>query len=471
MRSHRSDIDISPAGGNTDANPESVKSRRVIGGRMIVSGLITPGRDTQGRPVESARHVWILHYTCAPIIGGVESVMSEHARVISSHGHSVNLIAGRGAPQIMIPEINSLHPSVLAAQNDLASGLVTPEFELLRARIRGVLAAKLSAIDAPVAPVVFAHNVFTLHKNLALTAALADLAREGRAQFVAWCHDLAWTNPLYLSALHEGLPWDLLRTPCPGVEYVTISDTRRLELADLFGWPPERIRCVPNGLDATRFLSASQQMRLLLRRIDWWERDVVLLAPVRMTQRKNLELAIGVAAALKAAGRRPLLLITGPPGPHNPRHDYAAFLWDVRQRLGLEDEVRFLSKGSWLLNGVSDELMGELYRWADALIFPSLQEGFGLPLLEAGLARLPVFCSDLPVLREIGGEDVHYFAPDASPDSVACQVQTVLAAPGVAALRRRVLREYRWEEIYREGLQPFLSQEGGAVHDKCSTVA
>ena len=78
----------------------------------------------------------------------------------------------------------------------------------------------------------------------------------------------------------------------------------------------------------------------------------------------------------------------------------------------MEREVVFLSLVPWLPGGVSDELMAELYRWADALLFPSEQEGFGLPLLEAGLARLPVFCTALAVLREAGGADVHYFPPD-----------------------------------------------------------
>jgi glycosyltransferase involved in cell wall biosynthesis len=188
----------------------------------------------------------------------------------------------------------------------------------------------------------------------------------------------------------------------------------------------------------------------------WLEHDPVLLAPVRMTRRKHLELAIEAVAALKADGRRPLLLVTGPPGPHNPRQDYADFLVAERTRLGLEDDVVFLSLVPWLPGGVSDALMAELYRWADALLFPSQQEGFGLPLLEAGLARLPVFCTALDVLQEAGGADVHYFAPDATADVVAAQIEAVLGQAGPAALRRRVLRDYNWEAIYQTGLLPLF---------------
>ncbi|MGI8588897.1 MAG: glycosyltransferase family 4 protein [Chloroflexia bacterium] len=399
------------------------------------------------------RPVWLLHYACAPIIGGVESIMSSQARVLDAHGHGVSLVAGRGAPDLLLPEIDSRHPDVLTVQAALDAGQVPPGFETMRARIREAIAWGLAALDRPA---VIAHNAFTLHKNLALTAALADLAEAGSASFVAWCHDLAWTNPLYRAALHPGYPWSLLREPVQGVSYVAISGERQRELAGLFGWEPERVRRVPNGIDPARFLGASAEMVELMAQVGWAARDPVLLAPVRMTRRKHLELAIEVVAELAAAGRRPLLLVTGPPGPHNPRQDYTEFLLAERRQLGLEEEVVFLSQVPWLPAGVSDTLMAELYRWADALLFPSLQEGFGLPLLEAGLARLPVFCTDLPVLAEIGGGDVHYFPADTDPAVLADQISAALTVSGPTSLRRRIFLEYNWEAIYETGLRPLL---------------
>ncbi len=190
---------------------------------------------------------------------------------------------------------------MLAVQADLDAGHVPAAFMALRDRIRVTLEAQLRVLDRPI---VFAHNAFTLHKNLALTGALADLAAAGTAQFVAWCHDLAWTNPLYLPVLHTGLPWDLLRTPLPGVTYVAISEERQQELAELFGWPAEDVRRIPNGIAPRRFLHAGHEMRRVLSQLAWLERDMVLLAPVRMTRRKHLEQAIAVVAGLKAARRQ-----------------------------------------------------------------------------------------------------------------------------------------------------------------------
>jgi glycosyltransferase involved in cell wall biosynthesis len=200
-------------------------------------------------------------------------------------------------------------------------------------------------------------------------------------------------------------------------------------------------------------------MDALRRQLRWDERDVVLLAPVRITRRKNLELAIEVTAALRQMGVWPLLVVTGPPGPHNVRSsEYLGELLQRRKELGVEHEVVFLAvegnDGMGL--EVSDEGMAELYWWADALLMPSRQEGFGLPLLEAGLSRLPIFCSDLAVLREVGGQHASYFAPDAEPAGVANMILRTLSKPGVVAYRRAVLTTYSWDAIFESRLLPLL---------------
>ena len=233
---------------------------------------------------------------------------------------------------------------------------------------------------------------------------------------------------------------------------------RQAELAELFGWPPAHVQWIPNGLDPARFLGASADMRTLLGQVAEWDRNRVLLAPVRMTRCTNLELALAVVAELKAAGHRLLLPLTSPPGPHNPHQDYVTFLAEERRRRAVDAEVQFLSLPPRLPNGVSAALMLEFYWWADALLFPTLQAGFGLPLLETGLARLPTFCTDLPVLREAGGAHVHHFSPQAQPHAIATQIASVLSASEPATLRRRVGQVYNGDLIYRRDLLPLLRQ-------------
>ena len=98
----------------------------------------------------------------------------------------------------------------------------------------------------------------------------------------------------------------------------------------------------------------------------------------------------------------------------------------------------------------------ELYRLADLLLLPSTEEGFGLPMLEAGLAGVPIFCSDLASLKELGGGDVTYFDLEAEAASIADRIASSLEASPQFALRRRVRQDYAWEQIYSAHLAPLL---------------
>lgn len=61
---------------------------------------------------------------------------------------------------------------------------------------------------------------------------------------------------------------------------------------------------------------------------------------------------------------------------------------------------------------VSDEELASFYKNADAYVFPSFYEGFGLPILEAMSFQLPILASNIPVFKEIAGDDVVYFNPN-----------------------------------------------------------
>ena len=77
-----------------------------------------------------------------------------------------------------------------------------------------------------------------------------------------------------------------------------------------------------------------------------------------------------------------------------------------RSRLGLDGVVSFLHElaGPDGEHPVDDRTMAELYRMADLVLLPSESEGFGLPVLEAGLIRAPLVCADIPVLREVAAD-------------------------------------------------------------------
>jgi glycosyltransferase involved in cell wall biosynthesis len=103
-------------------------------------------------------------------------------------------------------------------------------------------------------------------------------------------------------------------------------------------------------------------------------------------------------------------------------------------------------------------VISDFYHLADALFLPSREEGFGIPVLEAGLAGLPIFCSDIPPLRDLGGSNATYFSPDADPTELADTMAECLAAHPVFRMRTEVRREYTWERIYSGQIAPLLGE-------------
>jgi len=400
----------------------------------------------------------LLHYAAAPVVGGVESVISHHARLMADDGHEMKIIAGRGGqtdpriPFICIPQIDSRHEDTLQVKAALDGGKIPGGFDELSQMLEEKLREALTGFD-----VLIAHNVGSLHKNLALTAAVSRLAESGM-RTILWHHDLAWTTPRYRSELHEGYPWDLLRTAWPKAVHVTVSEPRRQELAALTGLPPEQIHVISNGLDAGRFLKLEAQTLDYIRQFNLLGVSPLLLLPVRITPRKNIELAIRALAEVRGRYPKAMLVITGPPGPHNPSNAaYFKLRTALRESRGLKENVIFLAEHT--TDYIPDEVIADFYRLADALLLPSREEGFGIPVIEAGLAGMPVFCADIPPLRELGGPFATYFSPDDPPDRVGKLIVERLSGDLTFAQRQRVKNNYTWQQIYDEKIKPLLLEQ------------
>jgi Glycosyltransferase len=400
--------------------------------------------------------VALLHYSAPPIIGGVESVLGHHARLMAEAGHQVQIIAGRGeqtdprVPIIHLPLVDSRHPQVLAIKAELDAGHLPPDFAKLTDSITATFNEILDDVD-----VLFAHNVCSLNKNLALTAAVRNLANYSHLRIILWHHDLAWTTPRYRAELHAGYPWDLLRQAWPGVRQVTISKMRQQELAELFQIDEDNIEVIPNGVEVADFHKLEKQTREYVRQLDLLSASPLLLLPVRITPRKNIELALRVCAFL--IGRFPelKLVVTGPLGPHNPSNvKYFEKLIALRKESKLVNSVVFLAEQT--ADYVSDEMVSDFYHLADALFLPSREEGFGIPILEAGLANLPIFCSDIPPLRNLGSSNVNYFSPDDDPKKIANIIVNRLSSNPVFRLRTNVREHFTWEGIYTQRIAPLL---------------
>lgn len=368
----------------------------------------------------------LVHYTYTPVIGGVEFIMAEHARLFAAEGHQVTVFCRRGGsadPRIRV--------QLLPLSGDSA--------EFSRA-----LKAEFAMQD-----VIIVHNVATMHFHLALTEALLDLSRKvSGPRFIAWIHDLAACNPDYqlTDASRE-----LVGRSHESYEYVAVSELRRRQFEEFTG---SSCQVIPNGIDSERILGLTPAIAELSRAHRLLERDIVLLHPARLLRRKNVELGLRVAAALKQKGKDCAYLVTAPPDPHNAAtRIYADELRASKRELGLEDDAIFVQEEL----SVGERDLAALYALADALFFPSRQEGFGLPVLEAAMHRLPIFCADIAPLDSLLDRGVTFFPLDAEPAHIALNIIDRLDSLEASQARNQTRRAYGWPSIYRRCLAPLLT--------------
>lgn len=399
----------------------------------------------------------LLHYSAPPIVGGVESVLEHHARLMSDDGHQVQIIAARGRqvdPRIKfleVPLADSRHADVLAVKQVLDAGTVSQKFHDLTKALERELEPLLSDTE-----ILIAHNVCSLNKNLPLTAALFNLSQRPNApRFILWHHDLAWTTPRYQQELHEGHPWNLLKTAWPNAKQVTISEMRRDELSKLMHIDKSQIVVIPNGVDVDKFLKLETQTIEYVNKLDLLAASPLFLLPVRITPRKNVELALQILSCLHADFPAARIVVTGPLGPHNPSNiSYFKSLLALRTKLNLDKHVHFLAEVT--KDYIPDAVISDFYQLADALLFPSLEEGFGIPILEAGLAGRPVFCSDIEPLQKLGGEFVHYFSVEEKPEIIAQRIGKYFSENKVHGLRTRVRETFTWKRVYQTKISPLI---------------
>lgn len=409
--------------------------------------------------------VGVLHYSAPPVVGGVEAVIKAHVQEFLRAGYPCTVITGRGqldalppgAGLIEIPEIDSQHPDVINISRKLEKGQVPAEYQSMEKRLVKVLGPVLGKIDH-----LIVHNVFSKHFNLPLTAALHQLLEQGAIHHaIAWCHDFTWTSPNSRSKVYPGYPWDLLRTHRPDCIYVTVSQERQHTLAALFQCPVDDIAVVYNGVNPVQLLGLSEEGYSLISRLGMMDRELNILMPVRVTQAKNIEFAIEVAAALKKMGKKPLLLITGPPDPHDPQNkEYYQSLKDRRELLGVKDEVRFVFESGLDPQEpflIDEQVVGDLYRVSDMMFMPSHREGFGMPVLEAGLVGIPVVSRDVPAAHEIAGTEAVIIPADMDASQTAAYLVEILEQSPTAKLRRYVRMHYTWRAIFEDSIKPLLS--------------
>jgi glycosyltransferase involved in cell wall biosynthesis len=223
---------------------------------------------------------------------------------------------------------------------------------------------------------------------------------------------------------------------------ITGSLSTRRDLIELLRVDPDRIDVVPHGIGTVRREQPLAEAETR-GRFDLDGRKVVLSLSAKRPH-KNLERLIGALARIPAE-RRPLLVVPGYATPYET---------ELRARaaaLGVERDVRL---PGWLSGS---ELEG-LWAVSDAFVFPSLYEGFGLPVLEAMARGIPVACSDASSLPEVAGDAAILFDPH-DEAAIAAAIERLIAdAPASERLRDAGLRraaEFTWRRTAQLTLEAY----------------
>ncbi len=261
-----------------------------------------------------------------------------------------------------------------------------------------------------------------------------DLQHRKQPQNFGWLERRAWE-------------WSVRRSVRRSDLIIAVSEASRQDILEAYKPPPEKVRVIGHGVEPEMF-------RL-------WERDEYpisrlrqaglpegryLLAVSTVHPHKNWDRLLTAFQTLRERGHDLRLAVCGLPGKS----------WD---ELRLKIDQAELSERVHLLGWQPRDTVLTLFRFAEALVFPSTFEGFGMPVIEAMAAGAPVVCSDIPPLRETADGCATFFDP-LSADSIADAVEKTLndAEHRAALVERGVARaeSFTWRRAAERTLRALI---------------
>lgn len=243
-----------------------------------------------------------------------------------------------------------------------------------------------------------------------------------RVPAVVTVHDLSFEHHPEWMAPHDRL---LFRTLVPravrrAARVLTVSEFTKADLVERYGVDPARVVVTHNGVDPAFRPDGPRP-----------DRPPYLLFVGALQPRKDLVTALEALARLPHA---PPLVVVGPAKRRTDQVEAALDRLRLRARVELVGHVP------------ADELAA-LYRGAEALVFPSLFEGFGLPVLEAMASGTPVVTTTTSALPEVAG-DAAVLVPPSDAAALAEGIEQALSrAPELRAAGLARAASFRWDAL------------------------
>ena len=324
-------------------------------------------------------------------------------------------------------------------------GLAGPAARLLRNGPQHSLPVNVRRADSALYPLVMGYPLaglprllpFRLRGDRAVLFHATNYAapRTGRVPLVVTVHDLALVRfpELGTPALRRIVG---LARPATAAARLVLADSESTarDLRDLFGVSPGKIRVVYPGCDAHLPAPTVEAARQRLGQ-RFGLAAPYLLHVGTLEPRKNLPRLLGAYARVRASGGDvPLLVLAGGRGWAAEAIERAV------AALGLADAVRFTG-------AVEREDLAALYAAAELVVYPSLYEGFGLPVVEAMACGAPVVTSNVSSLPEVAGDAAVLVDPRDEAAIAAAITELLRDDRARAELRRRGLaraRKFSW---------------------------
>ena len=230
---------------------------------------------------------------------------------------------------------------------------------------------------------------------------------------------------------------------------ITISEKVKGDIVKHYGIPPERVHAIHIGIDTgSFFIRKPAELKPVIDKYRLPSRFI--LYPAASLPHKNHERLLEAFKTVKKEEKTLKLLLTG-------ARDYGHENIERKiKELDLKDDVIFLG---WLPH----EDMPAIYCASTLLIFPSLHEGFGMPVIEAFASGVPVVCSDIEPLKEIA-EGAALFIDPYNPESIA---EGILKVLNDGKLRQELIKNgleraknFRWEVLAEKTLSVLNSSSG-----------
>jgi glycosyltransferase involved in cell wall biosynthesis len=280
-------------------------------------------------------------------------------------------------------------------------------------------------------------------RRLDLTHSATPLILPTRGKRIITVHDLFFMDFPEMAGEEAGGTFSRLAAAsfrdADGI--LTLSHFTAVELISRFGLEEKKVKVVPLGVDK-RFLEEVPPADLKATRKRCDLPPAFLLFVGAQVPRKNLVRFLDALKIVHLHGIQIPLVLVGPEG-----EDTEAIRLQA-EKLGL---------GHWVVAAgyLDEEDVRHAYRLATAFVFPSLCEGFGLPLVEAMASGAPVAASQTSAIPEVCRDAAVYFHPE-SPESMAEKVVSVIED---GELRKKLIargkeraRDFNWEKVAAETL-------------------